>query len=158
MKTVKRISGGCHGIYFQLNQFRGFKTLQHSYRKPRFYKTKITALASVTAEKLKKEYETHLKAYRLAPSVVCQPFGVKAYRLQGGWVVGLELEHLGKTPFFNSKTNPEKLDRMRDEMTQVLQQAGVFHQDLHDANIMVHKRQLKVIDFDKRFVRFRKRA
>jgi len=149
----KYSSGGANGVYFQLNNRKGIKTVQSYNGEPEYFKTKREAQKSQWIDELELECKVQSEAYRRAPAVVCKPYGVKAIRLSQGWVVGIEMEHLGRVTLEDSGKN---FDNVMFNLCEKLEKAGIYHHDLHENNVMVSKTRIKVIDFDPHLVAFDK--
>lgn len=148
MARIRKKSSGSCGIYYQLNKKRGLKALQDINEMPMVYKTKKAAMKGWEIQSLRAEFRNHMKAFKLCPKTICKPYGVKAYRMYGGWVVGIELQHLGSVTLYDTRLSEEKISDICYGLSKELAKVNIWHGDLHGGNVMRHKGKLKVIDLD----------
>lgn len=81
-------------------------------------------------------------------------YGLRVIRLQEeGFCIGIILQHLGNTPLDvilrtkESGYDFETGENVIDKIHQKLRKGQIYHFDLHQDNIMVHKGRFYVIDF-----------
>lgn len=148
IKTVdiskRRAKGsGSYGRYYRLSTTRGVKVLGDE-------SGGWDRLKDVDFSEARRELRLLNRAKcRLVPKA----FGVVGVYRKGDWYAGILMEHCEGTTLYQSRLSDASrdrwLERLEDEFFKL---TGMTHGDLHESNVMYHKRKCKIIDFTPQYV------
>lgn len=132
-------SAGAHGYYIKLSPSLGVKVI-HSpiYRnKTKAYKSFAWREARLEARILDMAFET---------GIVPRCYGATIVRVKGGYRLGVLMQHLGNKTLGESAHYYDESD-ISVAIHEKLEEIGIYHQDLHEDNIMVYRGKFYAIDF-----------
>lgn len=129
---------GQHGWYVKLSPSVGVKVIKSSiYKsKAKAYKSRAYRLATQESANLQLAFET---------GVVPRCYGVTIVKVKRGYQVGILMQHLGTLTLSNSEFY-DTFD-IYEGICDKLEEVGIYHQDLHEDNVMVYRNKFYAIDF-----------
>ena len=136
-RCLRRAPRGGNGIYIQLSKKRGIKILRYEYES---YEEII-------------RYNSHIKVYEEARAMkmakrlypyIPECYGVKLFKINGFYTIGILLQHLGDVRIGDIMDDP--CDTCL-ELERELYELGIQHNDVHSHNVMYFKQKYWVIDF-----------
>lgn len=129
---------GLHGTYLKLSPSVGVKII-HSPT----YRSKSKAYLSRAFRRAREESDTLQYAYETG--VVPRCYGAVLVKVKSGFRVGVLMQHLGTLTLSNSEFYD--CAAVYYDIKDKLRELGIFHNDLHDDNIMVYRGKCYAIDF-----------
>jgi predicted Ser/Thr protein kinase len=134
-RDIRGSSSGCSGSYIQIDKNKGIKLLCETY--PNLRQATQYALPRAI-EEFNNAVKVR-KVFKLAPKM----YGYKIIKLHSGnYVAGIIQQHLGNTVVYDTK-----IEGATSTIRKRLGKVKIYHDDLHQKNIMYHKGKLYVIDF-----------
>jgi RIO-like serine/threonine protein kinase len=135
---------GAHGRYVKLSPSLGIKVI-HSP----LFKSIAKAYKSHAYRQAKKEAELLTSAFE--SGVVPRCYGVTLVKIGNRFKVGVLMQHLGSTPISESDFY-DQVSEAYDEINDSLMELGIYHNDLHEDNIMVYRGKFYAVDFSPKCV------
>lgn len=148
ISSKKHINGGCSARYYQISPTKGIKLFHYEY--PTF---KDVIESSLYEEVLKETSLLRKAKSRFSNIPKC--YGVRVISKDGSFRIGIVMQHLGETPANDLNLLEDfhicSYDLIKT-LSHQLKEHGITHSDLHLNNIMRHKNEWWIIDFDSEYV------